>query len=71
MRIALGRSWMVLVAAELLVSQNGLGQLMEYGREMFQLDTVMVCVVLTGIIGFVFDKGFRLLESRLARWEHL
>jgi sulfonate transport system permease protein len=70
MRIALGRSWMVLVATELLVSENGLGQLMEYGRQMFQLDTVMVCVVLTGVIGFTFDKGFRLLENRLIRWQH-
>lgn len=69
MRIALGRSWMVLVATELLVSENGLGQLMEYGRQMFQLDTVMVCVVLTGVIGFAFDKGFRLLESWLIRWQ--
>ena len=70
MRIALGRSWMVLVATELLVSENGLGQLMEYGRQMFQLDTVMVCVVLTGVIGFAFDKSFRSLESRLIRWQH-
>ena len=70
LRIALGRSWMVLVAAELLVSENGLGQLMEYGRQMFQLDTVLVCVVLTGIIGFIFDKSFRLLEGRLVRWQH-
>ena len=70
MRIALGRSWMVLVATELLVSENGLGQLMEYGRQMFQLDTVMVCVLLTGVIGFAFDAGFRRLETRLVRWQH-
>ena len=70
MRIALGRSWMVLVAAELLVSENGIGQMMEYGRQMFRLDTVIVCVVLTGVIGFVFDKSFRLLEGRLVRWQH-
>jgi sulfonate transport system permease protein len=69
MRIALGRSWMVLIGAELLVSDSGMGQLMEWGRQMFRIDIVLVGVVLTGVIGFVFDKGFRLLERRLVHWK--
>ncbi len=67
-RIALSRSWMVLVGAELLAAESGLGQMMEMGRQMFQLDVVMVGVVLTGVIGYSLDRLFRLLEARLMRW---
>ncbi|WP_020652938.1 ABC transporter permease [Massilia niastensis] len=68
-RIALGRSWMVLVGAELLAAENGLGQMMEMARQMFRLDVVMVGVVLTGLIGVTLDRGFRLLEAYLMRWQ--
>lgn len=68
-RIALSRSWMVLVGAELLAADSGLGQMMELGRQMFRLDVVMVGVVLTGVIGFGLDRSFRLVEQRLTRWK--
>lgn len=68
-RIALGRSWMVLVGAELLAAENGLGQMMEMARQMFRLDIVMVGVVLTGVIGVTLDRGCRLAESWLMRWQ--
>lgn len=69
MRLGLGRSWGVLVGAELLAAESGIGQMMEFGRQMFQLDVVMVGVVLTGLIGFSLDRGFKLLERRLNRWQ--
>lgn len=68
-RIALSRSWMVLVGAELLAADSGLGQMMEMGRQMFRLDIVMVGVVLTGMIGFSLDRLFRWLETYLMRWK--
>lgn len=67
-RIALGRSWMVLVAVELLAADTGIGQMMEMGRQTLRLDIVMVGVIVTGVIGFVIDKGFRLLQGALMRW---
>jgi sulfonate transport system permease protein len=68
-RIALSRAWMVLVGAELLAAESGLGQMMELGRQMFRLDIVMLGVVLTGVIGFGLDRSFRLLERHLMRWK--
>ncbi|NGZ87338.1 ABC transporter permease [Duganella aceris] len=68
-RIALSRSWMVLVGAELLAADSGLGQMMEMARQMFRLDIVMVGVVLTGGIGYALDRGLRWLESHLMRWQ--
>jgi sulfonate transport system permease protein len=67
-RIGLSRSWMVLVGAELLAAESGLGQLMEMSRQMFRMDVVMVGVILTGVIGFTLDRGLRLGEWWLMRW---
>jgi sulfonate transport system permease protein len=67
-RLALGRSWGTLVAAELLASESGIGQMMEFNRQMFRIDVVMVGVVITGLIGFTCDRGVKLLENWLARW---
>lgn len=67
-RLALGRSWGTLVAAELLAAESGIGQMMEFGRQMFRLDVVMLGVVITGLIGFGLDRAIRLLERRLVRW---
>lgn len=69
MRIGLNRAWMVLVTTELLASESGLGQMMEMARQMFQMDVVMVGVVLTGVIGFALDRSFKLLERALLRWQ--
>jgi sulfonate transport system permease protein len=68
-RIALGRSWMVLVAIELLTADTGLGQTMETGRQMLRLDIVMVGVIVTGVIGFALDRGLELLERALVPWK--
>jgi len=68
LRIALGRSWMVLVAIELLTADAGLGQTMETGRQMLRLDIVMVGVIVTGVIGFTLDRGLQFLERALLPW---
>lgn len=68
LRIALARSWMVLVASELLAAESGLGQMMEMGRQMFRMDVVLVGVIITGVLGFALDRGMRALERVLAPW---
>jgi sulfonate transport system permease protein len=68
-RLGLGRSWGVLVAAELIASESGLGQMMEFGRQMFRLDVVMVGVVIAGVVGFSLDRIMRAIEARLSRWQ--
>ena len=69
-RLALGRSWMVLVAAELIAADSGIGQMMEMGRQMFRIDIVLVGVLVTGLIGFLFDRSLRSAESHLSKWKY-
>lgn len=70
MRVALTRAWMVLVGTELMIADSGIGQMLEWGRQIFRLDIVLGGVVITGLIGFGLDKSFRLLERRLVRWQY-
>lgn len=68
LRIGLTRAWVVLVATELLAADSGIGQMMEMGRQLFQIDVVLAGVIVSGVIGFLIDRGARAIESRATRW---
>lgn len=69
LRIGLTRAWVVLVAAELLAADSGIGQMMEMGRQMFRIDVVLAGVVVSGLIGFTLDRGAKTIERRATRWK--
>jgi sulfonate transport system permease protein len=69
LRLALSRSWMMLVAGELFASNAGIGHLMDWGRQLFQIDVVMVGVVITGIVGFALDGVLKSVERRFSLWK--
>lgn len=69
LRIALTRAWIVLIAAEILAADSGLGQMMEMGRQLFQLDVVLSGVIVSGVIGFALDRGAREIERRATKWK--
>ncbi|MBJ3816085.1 ABC transporter permease [Shimwellia pseudoproteus] len=66
-RLAFTKAWLSLVVVELIASSEGLGYLIVYGRQLFQLDLVMASVVVVGAIGWLIDRGFTLAEGRLLR----
>ena len=70
LRTGLARSWMLLVLTEQLAAEQGIGQLMEFGRQMFRMDHVMLCIVLTAVIGFALDRLLQLVEHHLLQWRH-
>jgi sulfonate transport system permease protein len=69
LRLALSRSWLILVAAELFASSVGVGHLMDWGRQLFEIDVVMVAVVIAGTVGFALDRLLRSIETRLSVWK--
>jgi sulfonate transport system permease protein len=66
-RLAFTKAWLALVVVELVASSEGLGYLIVYGRQLFQLDLVMASVVVVGTIGFVVNRLLESLEARLRR----
>ncbi|RQS62625.1 ABC transporter permease [Burkholderia sp. Bp8963] len=66
-RLAFTKAWLALVVVELVASSEGLGYLIVYGRQLFQLDLVMAAVVVVGAIGYLINRLLDALEARLRR----
>ena len=71
LRLALATGWASLLAVELLASSEGIGYLMVWGRQLFMLDIVFVCILVIGLFGIVLDRSIQLLDQRLLYWPHL
>jgi ABC-type nitrate/sulfonate/bicarbonate transport system permease component len=67
-RIAIGVSWMSIVAAELIAASSGLGYMIIYYREVLRTDAIIVGMLTIGVIGLLMDLTTRWLERRLMPW---
>jgi NitT/TauT family transport system permease protein len=70
MRITLGVAWLVVVAAEMIAVNSGLGFLIVDARNAGnRYDLVVAGMVVIGVIGLLLDIGMRSLESvKSFRW---
>jgi sulfonate transport system permease protein len=65
-RLAFTKAWLTLVVVELVASSEGLGYLIVYGRQLFQLDLVLASVLIVGAIGYAADRLLTVLEHKLS-----
>ncbi|MEO8699778.1 MAG: ABC transporter permease [Kofleriaceae bacterium] len=70
LRISLGVAWIVVVAAEMIAVDSGLGYLIIDSRNAGKrYDLVVAGMVMVGAVGFILDLLFRALERlRALRW---
>ncbi|MEO8725409.1 MAG: ABC transporter permease [Acidobacteriaceae bacterium] len=70
LRIALGIAWLVVVAAEMIAVDSGLGYLVIDSRNSGKrYDLVVAAMLLIGVIGLTLDFGFRRIEKiKSVRW---
>jgi NitT/TauT family transport system permease protein len=70
LRIALGIAWVVVVAAEMIAVDSGLGYLVIDARNSGKrYDLVVAAMLLIGLIGLALDLVFRRLKTiRSVRW---
>lgn len=70
MRLSLGTGWMVLIAAEMLSQNPGLGKFVwdefQNGSEK-SLARIMVAVVVIGLIGFALDRVMMAMQAFVSR----
>lgn len=64
LRLGFTKAWLSLVVVELVASSEGLGYLIVYGRQLFQLDLVMAAVIVVGAIGYLIDRLLDWSEAR-------
>lgn len=67
-RIAIGVSWMSIVAAELIAATSGLGYMISYYREVLRSDAIIVGMLTIGVIGLLMEWGLRRAERWLLPW---
>jgi len=70
LRIAWAFSWRALMAGELLGAGGGLGQLLETGRSLGQMDLVISVMIIIAVIGTIMDNVvfMRLERSLQTKW---
>jgi sulfonate transport system permease protein len=68
LRSGLGQAWMSLVVVELVASSEGVGFMVVWGRQLFQLDVVIAAIVVIGVVGLALDLVLTAAERRLHGW---
>lgn len=63
LKINVGLSWVGTIMGEYLVSREGIGYLIVYGSQVFQLDLVMASTVILCVLAAVMYVGVSLLEK--------
>ncbi|HSI56466.1 MAG TPA: aliphatic sulfonate ABC transporter permease SsuC [Ideonella sp.] len=68
LRFSLGFMWVILIVAETISAQAGIGYLTMNAREFLQTDVVLVGILLYAALGKLADLIARGLERTLLRW---
>jgi NitT/TauT family transport system permease protein len=67
LKINVGLSWVGVIVGEFLVSKAGLGYLIVYGGQVFQLDLVMTSVLILAVAAALMYQGVVWLEKWLVK----
>jgi NitT/TauT family transport system permease protein len=71
-RVGLGISWMVIIAAEMLPgSDSGIGYLIMYSYELAEMHILVACMVVIGLMGLILNRGLQFVALRVSRWQAL
>ncbi len=68
LRVNVATSWNLVVVAELIAANAGLGKRIELAQRFFKTDEIFACLIILGLIGFAIDLTFRLVLRKTCRW---
>lgn len=68
LKINIGLSLVGVIAGEFLVSKAGLGYLIVYGGQVFQLDLVMSSVLILSVMAALMYQSVVLMQKFVSRW---
>lgn len=67
-RFSLGLMWVILIVAEAISAQQGIGYLTMNAREFLQTDIVLLGILVYALLGKLADMTARVLERRWLPW---
>lgn len=68
MKISLGIAWYVVVAAEMIGSQTGLGYTIQASKLTLQTEYIMASILVIGSAGIILNAILSQLEKKLTSW---
>lgn len=68
MRVAMTLSWALVVAAELIAAQVGLGYMIMDATTFYRIPIVYIGIITIGLIGLALEGALLALERRLLHW---
>lgn len=71
LRLGLSVGFFVIVAAEFIAADTGLGYLINYSRTWFQVDNMMLGAIVIGALGITSNYLLVGIERRLFRWRDI
>jgi len=69
LKVALALSWAVVVAAELVGAQSGLGFMISDAALLFRIPVVFIGIALIGVIGLLLNAALNALEQKIVHWK--
>lgn len=63
LKVSVGLSWVGVIVGEFLVSKEGIGYLIVYGGQVFQLDLVMASVIILSLAAFLMYRVVAWIEK--------
>ena len=69
LKVALALSWAVVVAAELVGAQSGLGFMISDAALLFRIPVVFVGIALIGAIGLLLNVALNTVEAKVVHWK--
>lgn len=67
-KIGIALGLVMLVIAEMYGGRSGLGYLLLEAKEYFQIDRMVICMLLLGFIGWLLIEIMKYVENKLALW---
>jgi NitT/TauT family transport system permease protein len=61
-------AWIVVLAAEVLGVNTGLGAIIQVGRQMLNMKLMFLGMAMVGLTGFLIDQAFALVQQRVLWW---
>jgi NitT/TauT family transport system permease protein len=69
LRVGLGLAWVLVIVAEMLAVQGGLGYALWSAYQFSRLDLILAAIASVGSLGLVSDRLITLLARRALRWQ--
>jgi len=70
-RLGMAMGFIVLVAAELIAADSGLGFLIQDARQHFMTDQIFVGIIAIGVIGLLLNQSLLFVERRIVPWRYI